>query len=80
MISFYLADFADEQQRGEFLDEIELMKQVGQHKNIVSIIGCVTKDSPLCLIVEFMPGKDLLHYLRDRRSKVIASLILLLSF
>ena len=62
---------ADAQQEEEFLEEIELMKQIGQHKHIVSMIGCVTIGSPLCLIVEYMPGKDLLQHLREKRSKVI---------
>ena len=47
------------------------MKEIGQNKHIVSMVGCVTVGSPLCLIVEYMPGKDLLHYLREKRSKVI---------
>ena len=51
------------------------MKEIGQHKHIVSMIGCVTRGSPLCLIVEYMPGKDLLQYLREKRSKVIIYLV-----
>ncbi len=64
-------DGSGEQQRVEFLEEIKLMKEVGQHKNIVSLLACVTQSFPLCLVVEFMPFGDLLHYLRGRRSKVI---------
>ena len=63
-------DQSNEQQKDDFLEEIKLMKEVGQHKNIVSMLGCVTRGDTLCLVVEFMPYGDLLHYLRGRRSKV----------
>ena len=52
------------------MDEIKLMKEVGQHKHVVSMLGCVTINEPLCLVVEYMPHSDLLHYLRKQRSKV----------
>lgn len=34
------------------------------------MLGCVTRGPNLCLVVEFMPYGDLLHFLRGRRSKV----------
>ena len=49
------------------------MKEIGQHKNMVSMLGCVTKQSPQCLIFEFIPHKDLLRCLREKRFKVIKS-------
>ena len=54
----------------DFLEEISLMKDIGYHKNIVNMIGCCTIDKPICLITEFMEKGDLLHFLRNRRSKV----------
>eukprot|EP00794_Sanderia_malayensis_P020181 gene20181-22156_t len=68
-----LQDGSSQLERSEFLEEIKLMKEVGQHKNIVSMLACVTKSIPLCLVVEFMPFGDLLHYLRGRRSKVLSN-------
>ena len=69
--SLWTVDFADAQEEREFREEIELMKGIGRHQHIINMIGCVTIGSPLCLIVEYMPGKDLLQHLRERRSKVM---------
>ena len=52
------------------MKEIELMKSIGRHPNIVSIIGCVSVGEPLCLVVEHVPQGDLLHYLRRHRSRL----------
>ena len=73
LLKYFLSieDLADAQQEREFLEEIKMMKEIGQHKHIVSMIGCVTAGSPLCLIVEYLPGKDLLKHLREKRSKVM---------
>ena len=61
---------ADGDQRREFLQEIQLMKTVGSHKNIVNMLGCCTLQEPMFLLVEYIPYGDLLHYLRKRRRKV----------
>ena len=59
-----------EEELDDFREEIEMMKTIGYHKNIVNLVGCSTKREPLCLVVEFMRYGDLLNYLRQRRSKV----------
>ncbi|XP_020627726.1 tyrosine-protein kinase receptor torso-like [Orbicella faveolata] len=65
-----LHGMADGDQRREFLKEIQLMKTVGSHKNIVNMLGCCTMQEPMFLLVEYIPYGDLLHYLRKRRGKV----------
>ena len=70
-------DMADIEQRGEFLKEIQLMKNMGSHKNIVNMLGCCTLQEPMFLLVEYIPHGDLLHYLRKRRGKVLSSTCLL---
>ncbi|KAJ7374036.1 hypothetical protein OS493_009366 [Desmophyllum pertusum] len=65
-----LQENATPDQKNDFLEEISLMKAVGSHKNIVSLIGCCTKSSPNFLIVEFASKGDLLSYLKERRKKV----------
>lgn len=61
---------ADSDQRREFLVEIQLMKNIGSHKNIVNMLGCCSVQEPMFLLVEYVPYGDLLHYLRKRREKV----------
>lgn len=55
--------------RQDFLREMELMKTIGYHSNVVNMIGCCTRQDPLCLVVEHVALGDLLHYLQDYRAK-----------
>ena len=54
-------------QRAEFLREINLMKTIGHHHHVVSMIGCCTLSEPVSLLVEHLPYGDLLHFLRNYR-------------
>jgi len=65
-----LHDMSDSDQRRDFLEEIQLMKAMGTHKNIVNMLGCCTIEEPMFLLVEYVPYGDLLHYLRKHRGKV----------
>ncbi|XP_065663104.1 uncharacterized protein LOC136085711 isoform X2 [Hydra vulgaris] len=56
----------------DFFEEINLMKKIGYHKNIVSLIGCSTLKKPLCFIFEYMEHGDLLNFLREKRTKFCA--------
>lgn len=56
--------------RRNFITEMTLMKEIGKHLNIVSILGCVTTGGPMCLITEYCPHGDLRSYLRRIRDKV----------
>ena len=61
---------ASQEEWADFKEEINLMKDIKYHKNIINMIGCSTVEQPNCLVVEFMQHGDLLHYLRKRRSRV----------
>lgn len=50
--------------------EINFMKTIGHHENVVTMLGCCTLYPPLCLVVECVPHGDLLYYLRDLRKTV----------
>ncbi|XP_065844331.1 uncharacterized protein [Oscarella lobularis] len=53
----------------ELLEEIKLMKRIGKHPHIVSLLGCITTSKPFCLIVEYCTNGDLLNYLRKGKIK-----------
>ena len=65
-----LSDGATEEQMQEFLEEIQLMKQIGYHRNILNLLACCTMTNPMFLVVEFAKNGDLLQYLRKRRRQV----------
>ena len=63
-------DDPNEDQKEEFLNEIELMKLLGAHQNIVSLVGCCTLQEHKFLVIEYVPCGDLLQWLRRRRQSV----------
>ncbi|XP_058449287.1 uncharacterized protein LOC131429253 [Malaya genurostris] len=58
----------------EFQDEIAMMKRVGRHPNIVTLLGCCTIKEPLTMIMEYIGCGDLLEYLRRIRAKHLAKI------
>lgn len=72
---FYYLPFAVSakgSERRDFLQEIEMMKKVseGQNPHVVTLIGCVTVQEPLCIVTEYVKYGDLLTYLRTNRQLV----------
>ena len=65
-----LLDGATKEQMQEFLEEIQVMKQIGYHLNILNLLACCTMTSPMFLVMEFAKNGDLLNYLRKRREQV----------
>jgi len=65
-----LHDNPTDEQRSEFLAEIELMKKIGQHPNVLSFLGCWTTTKPLLLVIEYVPHGDLRRWLISKRRKV----------
>ena len=63
-------DTTDEEAKSQFLEEIELMKAIGSHRNIVSMLGCWVNSHPIFLVLEYVPYGDLLHWLRNKRIQV----------
>lgn len=54
--------------RHQLLEEIKIMKAAGSHTHLVSLIGCCTlPNNPICILLEYMEGGDLLAYLHYRR-------------
>ena len=61
---------AGEEEKRQFLQEIDLMKDVGSHPNILSIFGFWVRSEPIMLIMEYVPHGDLLQWLRNKRQQV----------
>ncbi|CAH3112865.1 unnamed protein product, partial [Porites lobata] len=64
-----LHDNATDERRREFLAEIELMKKVEKHQNVLSFLGCWTTTKPLLLITEYVAHGDLRQWLIRKRSQ-----------
>ncbi|XP_058060783.1 fibroblast growth factor receptor homolog 1-like [Anopheles bellator] len=47
--------------------EMEVMKMIGKHVNIINLLGCCCKDGPLYVIVEYAPHGNLKNFLRSHR-------------
>ena len=52
-----------------FSEELALMVKVstGQNPHIVKLIGCITNQSPVAVLLELAPYGDLCSYLRTQR-------------
>uniref|UniRef100_T1JJ62 Protein kinase domain-containing protein n=1 Tax=Strigamia maritima TaxID=126957 RepID=T1JJ62_STRMM len=66
-----LLDDANDFEIRDFLEEIKMMKQVGHHPNIITMIACCTLQQPYCMVMEYVSGGDLLHYLKKLRKEYV---------
>ncbi|XP_034007932.1 fibroblast growth factor receptor 2 isoform X8 [Trematomus bernacchii] len=62
-----LKDDATEKDLSDLVSEMEMMKMIGKHKNIINLLGACTQDGPLYVIVEYASKGNLREYLRSRR-------------
>jgi serine/threonine protein kinase len=67
---FYI-ESANEEELNDILGEIELMKDLGKHENVIQMFGCSTRCRTICLVLEYAPGGNLKDYLRSLKKKVI---------
>ncbi|XP_018599617.1 fibroblast growth factor receptor 1-A isoform X2 [Scleropages formosus] len=58
---------ATEKDLSDLISEMEMMKIIGKHKNIINLLGACTQDGPLYVIVEYAAKGNLREYLRARR-------------
>ena len=64
------SDDPSEVQKEEFLFEIAMMKVLGAHQNVLSLVGCCTLQDHKFLVIEYVPFGDLLQWLRRKRNSV----------
>ncbi len=67
---FVILERAGEEGRNQLLQEIEFMKQIGSHRNVLSMLGYWVKSEPIMLILEYVSHGDLLQWLRNKRQQV----------
>ncbi|CAB4037807.1 TK kinase [Paramuricea clavata] len=60
---------ANEEELSDILREIELMKDLGKHENVIQMFGCCIRCRPICLVLEYAPGGNLKNYLRSLKKK-----------
>lgn len=60
----YISDSAPISYKEDLLAEINLMKRLGSHPNIVSMIGACTLTEPIALIMEYVPYGNLQNFLK----------------
>ncbi|XP_014604414.1 PREDICTED: fibroblast growth factor receptor homolog 1-like isoform X2 [Polistes canadensis] len=51
----------------DLVSEMEMMKMIGKHVNIINLLGACTQGGPLYVIVEFAPNGNLRDFLRIHR-------------
>lgn len=55
----------------EFVREVEVMKQIGRHENIINLLGCSNSDEQLYAIVEYALHGSLDNFLKKHRPDAI---------
>ncbi|XP_014328978.1 fibroblast growth factor receptor 1-A-like [Xiphophorus maculatus] len=58
---------ATEKDLSDLISEMEMMKMIGKHKNIINLLGACTQGGPLYVVVEYASQGNLREYLRARR-------------
>ncbi|ESO93155.1 hypothetical protein LOTGIDRAFT_91761, partial [Lottia gigantea] len=62
-----LKDDSTDREMTDLMQEMEVMKVMGSHKNIINLLGCCTQRGPLFVIVEYAPHGNLRDFLKLRR-------------
>uniref|UniRef100_A0A8C3IE71 Fibroblast growth factor receptor n=1 Tax=Chrysemys picta bellii TaxID=8478 RepID=A0A8C3IE71_CHRPI len=62
-----LKDNATDKDLADLISEMEMMKLMDKHKNIINLLGVCTQDGPLYVLVEFASKGNLREFLRARR-------------
>uniref|UniRef100_A0A8V5G1U6 Fibroblast growth factor receptor 2 n=1 Tax=Melopsittacus undulatus TaxID=13146 RepID=A0A8V5G1U6_MELUD len=61
-------DDATEKDLSDLVSEMEMMKMIGKHKNIINLLGACTQDGEsIVCVVNTLPKENLREYLRARR-------------
>jgi len=50
----FLSDGASETELADLLREMEIMKSIGRHKNIINLLGCCTQSDGKFIFADFL--------------------------
>nr|XP_039264121.1 fibroblast growth factor receptor-like isoform X2 [Styela clava] len=56
----------------DLLTEMDQMKRIGKHKNIINLLGVCTQNGPLMLVIEYAAEGNLREFLRRNRPQNMA--------
>ncbi|CAH2277346.1 fibroblast growth factor receptor 4 [Pelobates cultripes] len=62
-----LKDNGTDKDLSDLVSEMELMKMIGKHKNIINLLGVCTQEGPVFVVVEYASKGNLREFLRARR-------------
>ncbi|XP_071793645.1 fibroblast growth factor receptor-like isoform X3 [Asterias amurensis] len=69
---------ATDRELSDLVSELEMMKMIGKHTNIINLLGCCTQDGPLYVVGEYARHGNLRDFLRLRRPPDNAEMTVLL--
>lgn len=64
-----LKENASEKERSDLAQELQVMKMLDPHPNVVRLLGCCTEKDPLFVIMEYVPHGKLQSFLRNSRAE-----------
>lgn len=62
-----ISDFHTDSDMVDLVQEMEIMKIIRKHVNVLSMLGCCTQAGPLYVILEYAPHGNLRDFLRMHR-------------
>ncbi|XP_060600631.1 platelet-derived growth factor receptor alpha-like, partial [Ruditapes philippinarum] len=64
---------ATDSEKQDLYSELEIMRKLPSHPNLVALLGCCSKTDPLLIILEYVHRGSLLNYLRKCRPSSVIS-------
>lgn len=64
-----LKENANEKEKSDLVSELQVMKLLEPHANVVRLLGCCTDKEPIFLIMEYISKGKLQSYLRNSRAE-----------
>lgn len=64
-----LKENATEKERADLHSELQVMKTLDPHPNVVRLLGCCTEKEPTFVIMEYVSGGKLQTFLRNSRAE-----------